>query len=589
MSGKARASGTGIELIRAAMKRNGWTQDETAKECGFSRSTLNQILGGQSVKRENLEELCHLFDLEVGQVLVQESSGDIDALVEQLRSASEESLRKRCGTMRILDMTTPIDSGAIYTDVNILERVAGKTRREIQELIVDYGVEQFDRFFLGGVKQKRVEGLKAVLDQQLLMILGRPGAGKTTFLKRLAILCLNGEFLGDRLPIFVTLKEFAETEGKPGILEFMGGASLVQVLESGRALVLLDGLDEVMEKDHDRVIREIREFAERYEQNHIVITCRIAAREYIFQQFTEVEMADFDDQQIQSFADKWFKTKEGNPKSATGEMFWKELDQRKPVKELAQNPLLLTLLCLEFDNTAAFPQSRSELYERALNVLFAKWDGQRRIQRDEVYQGLSLKRKETMLGQLAMFTFERGDYFFKERTAMQQIEQFIRNLPGARDNPADLEVDSRSVLKSIESQHGLLAERAKGIYSFSHLTFQEYFTAKNILDLSNPTAQETALRKLVEHIGEKRWKEVVFLVVEGLDSADYLLLLMKQRIDEMMADDLKLQQFLEWVQTKSKSIKVTYKPAAPATATSPATATATATSTSTSTSPKILN
>jgi predicted NACHT family NTPase len=332
---------------------------------------------------------------------------------------------------------------------------------------------------------------------------------------------LNGKFLADRLPIFVTLKEFAETEGRPGILAFMaklvippsppkscgqasptkggnrievpllkgdlGGSpitrsTLIQILDSGKALVLLDGLDEVMEQDHDRIIREIREFAEKYDQNHIVITCRIAAREYIFQQFTEVEMADFDDDQIRSFADKWFKTQEKNPESTTGEMFWQELKSREPVKELAANPLLLTLLCLEFDNSSAFPQSRSELYDRALNVLLSKWDGQ--------------------------------------------------------------------------------AERATGIYSFSHLTFQEYFTAKNILDLSNPSLQEAALGKLIEHIGEKRWKEVILLVLEGLDNADYLLRLMKQRIDSIVSIDLKFQKFLEWVQEKSKSIEMSHKLAA---------------------------
>jgi len=64
-----RASKAGIDAIRQAMKLSGWTQTEVANEVRFSRSTLNQILGGQAVKLENLEELCHLFDLQVGQVL----------------------------------------------------------------------------------------------------------------------------------------------------------------------------------------------------------------------------------------------------------------------------------------------------------------------------------------------------------------------------------------------------------------------------------------------------------------------------------------------------------------------------------------
>ncbi len=591
------ASQSGVQQVKSALP---CSQENFAKQIDISPQTLKKFFRGEAIDRGKFTKICEGVKLDwqsiVDKVSEQEvdNMADIDSLVEQLRQSSAASLRKRCGTMRILDMTQPIDSGAIYTDVNILTKIAGKTRREIQEMMADCGAEEFDRVSLGDVKQKRVEGLKAVLEQRQLMILGRPGAGKTTFLKRLAIECLNGNFLGDRLPVFVTLKEFAETEGEPGILEFvaksvippsppskggnrievpllkgdLGGSpitrsthnsALTQILESGKALVLLDGLDEVMEKDHDRVIREIREFAERYSQNHIVITCRIAAREYIFQQFTEVEMADFDDGQIRSFADKWFKTQEKNPESTTGEMFWKELESRKPVKELAANPLLLTLLCLEFDNSSAFPQSRSELYDRALNVLLSKWDGQRRIQRgEEVYKGLSLKRKETLLGQLAMYTFDRGEYFFKERVATQQIEQYIQNLPGAKENLAALEVDSRAVLKSIESRHGLLTERATGIYSFSHLTFQEYFTAKNILDLSNPAAQEVALGKLVEHMSEPRWKEVFLLVVEGLDNADYLLRIMEQQISLIIGSDLKFQQILEWAQTKSESTKAMY-------------------------------
>ena len=58
-------------------------------------------------------------------------------------------------------------------------------------------------------------------------------------------------------------------------------------------------------------------------------------------------------------------------------------------------------------------------------------------------------------------------------------------------------------MKSIEAQHGLLVERAKGIYSFSHLTFQEYFTAQKIVN-------DQRLPDLVEHITEKRWREVFF-------------------------------------------------------------------------------
>jgi predicted NACHT family NTPase len=229
----------------------------------------------------------------------------------------------------------------------------------------------------------------------------------------------------------------------------------------------------------------------------------------------------------------------------------------KPVchKELATNPLLLTLLCLEFGESSQFPASRSELYGRGLNVLLTKWDGQRRIHRQEVYKKLSTKRKISLLGQLAMYTFDRGDYFFKQAVAEKQIGQYIENLPDASTDPEALLVDSAAVLKSIESQHGLLTARATAIYSFSHLTFHEYFTAKHILEIANPDAQAAMLDQLVEHVTDKRWREVFLLVVEQLEPADDLLQMMQRKIDGILGDDPRLQEYLTWVEAKSESIQ----------------------------------
>jgi predicted NACHT family NTPase len=157
-----------------------------------------------------------------------------------------------------------------------------------------------------------------------------------------------------------------------------------------------------------------------------------------------------------------------------------------------------------------------------------------------------------------MHTFERGDYFFKQRVATQQIELYIRNLPGVSEDAEKLYVDSDTILKCIETQHGLLTERATGIYSFSHLTFHEYFTAKNILDSSKSVRQEEVLQKLVNHLSERRWQEIFLLVTEGMNQADYLLILMKQKIDGILAQDEKLQEFLTWIQSKADSLNKTY-------------------------------
>jgi predicted NACHT family NTPase len=315
-------------------------------------------------------------------------------------------------------------------------------------------------------------------------------------------------------------------------------------------LVLLDGLDEVREEDSSRVLKDIRDFSDHFRDNHFVMTCRIAAREYTFEKFTDVEVADFDDEQISTFANNWFKGK-----AVTAETFIKHLDDNDRIQELATNPLLLTLLCLTFEESGDFPANRSELYKEGLDALLKKWDAKRGIQRDQVYKNLSPQRKGDLLSKIALTTFERADYFFKQKTAEQHITDYIRNLLDANTDPEALQLDSEVVLRSIEAQHGLLVERAKGIYSFSHLTFHEYFTAREIV-IGKQSSYE-ALQNLVSHITDYHWREV-FLLAVGMSPADRLLQLMKQHVDALVAADEKLQQFLAWVNQKSLSVQIPY-------------------------------
>ncbi len=125
-----------------------------------------------------------------------------------------------------------------------------------------------------------------------------------------------------------------------------------------------------------------------------------------------------------------------------------------------------------------------------------------------------------------------------------------------------MKTDSVTVLKSIELQHGLLVERAREIYSFSHLTFQEYFTARQIAICSHPQVLETALQQLVSQITEKRWREVFLLTVEMLRNANYLVELMKQQIEQLVAEDRQIQAILSWATQKSRSANAPYKQAA---------------------------
>ena len=466
--------------------------------------------------------------------------------------------------MRVLDISYPIGLNDIYTNVNILEKISGCRQLEVTDLLKVSASDQFERPSVDRIAQKRVNGEDAVNKYSKLIVLGKPGTGKTTFLKHIALKCSSGKLQADRVPIFITLKDFAETK-RQSLLEYITEQNsaegitdtvvVEQLLSQGKMLILLDGLDEVKEPDSRRVLQSVRSFFTQFHLNHFVITCQLALQEQIFEQFTEVEVADFNDEQIVSFASKWFAVFDPTKSNR----FIQKLKAKSPIRELATNPLLLTLLCVVFEESADFPSNRSELYKEGLNVLLKKWDAKRNIEREQIYKKLCIQHKEDLLSQIALMTFKRGDYFFRRKELEQQIANYIRNFPSVSKELEALQLDSEAVLKSIETQHGLLVERARGIYSFSHLTFHEYFTAREIVASSDPQALETALKQLVSRITEKRWREVFLLSVGMLRNADYLLQLMKQQIDLLLAQDKHLQAFLNWLSRKCYAVTTPYK------------------------------
>jgi adenylate kinase family enzyme len=414
---------------------------------------------------------------------------EIDNLVTLARQAVSEDIKNQCGYIRVLDMVHPIGLNDLYTHVNILKKITGRRNLKIAQLLEMNPVG------------KRVPGLVAVEQYRKLMILGKPGAGKTTFLKKIAIQCNSGQFLTDYIPIFITLKNFAEETHHPNLFDYINrqlfiinntlDTQIVQtLLDQGRAIVLLDGLDEVKEEDSSRIIKQIEEFTHQYSTNHFITTCRLAAQEYTFEQFTEVEIADFDYEQIETFVTNWFLLK-NEPEQP--ERFIQELQSNKQIKELATNPLLLTLLCLEFEESGEFPPDRSELYNRAIQTLLRRWDKKRGIRRDEVYKKLSTRHKEYLISDIAYKSFERGEYFFKKKYVQLYIFDYIHNSSLAT---TESEVDTEAILKSIEAQHGLLLEQSRGIYSFSHLTFQEYFTAFYIIQVKQSSNESSVFEVL---------------------------------------------------------------------------------------------
>jgi predicted NACHT family NTPase len=481
---------------------------------------------------------------------------NIEELVQQLRHRSRQLIQERCATMRVLDMSHPIDLENIYTGTDVLEKITSRRRLGIADLLATYHGR--DRIEMGLINEDRISSMEALNRYSKLMLLGKPGAGKTTLLKYTALKCSQGDIFSDLVPIFVTLRQYAGAESQPLLLDYISQdlcaynigneANVKQLLQQGRAILFLDGLDEVRENDLRRVLEDLRSFSEQFYTNRFVITSRLGSQEYIFEKFTEVEVANFQPLQISQFAQRWFLNN-----SRHIELFLRKVEDNRPIQELATNPLLLTLLCLVFDEFGDFPTNRSELYREGLDVLLKKWDAKRNIERHQIYKNLSMQRKEDLLAQVACTTFYQGDYFFRQVDLESYITEYIRNLPKANTDEEALQLDSEAIIRAIESQHGLFVERAKGIYSFSHLTFHEYLAARELVYNGN---QDTLIL-LASKITDPRWHDILRLAVGMMRSADELLILMKEYCDRLLASDPQLQSLLQWVNQKAESVQVT--------------------------------
>ncbi|NEZ68035.1 NACHT domain-containing protein [Leptolyngbyaceae cyanobacterium CCMR0082] len=436
----------------------------------------------------------------------------------------------------------PLDK--IYTAVKFLRDSDLKYFSTLDNLEELYRESGNRRFRVG--EDERQDGLTAANNEQYLMVLGGPGVGKSTFLRKLGLEALEKQLAHDMVPVFIELKSFRSEEmslqqaisEELEISGFPYAESLVEsMLSDGKMLLLLDGLDEVPFKQVDSVIEQMRDFCDRHSQNRFVTSCRIAAYKGGFNRFADVTMAEFDDEQIQEFVRRWFSS-ELDLESDTAKEFWELIEQpeNKSAKELAQTPLLLTFLCLVYDRSQSLPPVRSDLYGKALDILLEDWAAEKRIKRDPIYQGLHTGLEKELLSEIAYNSFKDDQLFFSEQEITDQIATFLAD---TLDAPKYL--DGAKVLEAIEVQQGILVERATNTYSFSHLTLQEYLAARYI------SSSQWLIEELVsEHLTDERWREV-FLLVSGLAGrhSHELLLAMEQQANVFIREP-KLQDLLQW-------------------------------------------
>jgi formylglycine-generating enzyme required for sulfatase activity len=379
-----------------------------------------------------------------------------------------------------------------------------------------------------------------------LVLLGDPGAGKTTFLKFLAVALATGQGeklgLGGRLPVVLPLAAYANAlaalpAGDLPLERFLAqyyevergiglplGALIDRGLAEGSLLVLLDGLDEVRDEAlRLRVVRRVEELFRLHRRagNKFVLTSRIVGYREVriaADGLAEATLIDFDDEEVGLFLEQWTGALE---RAALGEGavaaaaarsekagLLAALEANPGIRALAANPLLLTILALMKRQGVTLPERRVELYRVYVETLLRNWNLARSLW-GRSGRDLDVVETRRILAPLALWMHRAapGVGLVKEGDLLRELERVY----GGRGH-ADPEGSARAFLDDVRRHSALLLDRGGRQYGFIHLTFQEYLAAVAL----GGKAQQGAgavVEALAEHVGEAPWHEVSLLTV----------------------------------------------------------------------------
>ena len=493
---------------------------------------------------------------------------ELKADIENASHEYNKNYRERHGQLKVfcVGMRKPIPLDKVYVGVQFLDQHTASQYKSPED--IEQAFRERRKWHFDSSLDERQDGTQVANDEQYLMLLGGPGVGKSTFLRKVGLEALKGKegnYAHECIPVFLELKRFTEEQIDIEVLitqefetcgypypDHLANAAL----KSGKLLILFDGLDEVPTANVDNVVRKIGDFVDQYRQNRFIASCRIAAYTGGFTRFTETEMADFDDSQIQAYIKNWFASTPDrhlyqlDEDMKTAEQCWELLDasEHSATKELARNPLLLTLLCMVYDESQHFPRNRASLYEDALNIFLKGWAAEKRVHRGtSINQYLDIADEKRMLSEIAAKNFEIDRLFFRENELIVQIQKF------GEGNANTLETfNAPEILDKILIDQGLFVERVRDSYSFSHLTFQEYLTANYII---RDTRSIKGLAK--KHLPNEQWREV-FLLTSGLmHEADDLLVAMEVEAAKFINTD-RLKLLFQWVKRITDTVDNRY-------------------------------
>lgn len=339
-----------------------------------------------------------------------------------------------------------------------------------------------------------------ITSHQNLILLGDPGSGKTTTLKRLVQLVIHaGERereLQRRFPIAIVLRESAPEDSiheiicaRLGLLKYcdvqkqrefdtnvdrltityLGRTplrdALPKILDQLVPIIFIDGLDEIDQTQRSNIEVEVSRLARRLKKAKVIISCRSGDFVRNVEGFDVLEIRPLTQNQIKAIAKKWLNEPDG---------FFKEIS-KFPNQDFLDRPLLLAQLIVIFSRAGYLPDQPSAVYKRILFLLLRDWDEERQIVRKSAYANFEREQKYEFLCSIAyhLTCIIKVRHFTHEQLVQAYLSAHSRfNLPAGQ---------SREVAREIETHTGIIVELGDNNFEFSHLTLQEYLCAEYLV------------------------------------------------------------------------------------------------------------
>jgi hypothetical protein len=364
---------------------------------------------------------------------------------------------------------------------------------------------------------------QALAGSQLLLVRGDAGSGKTTLLQWLAVTSARQSFdsemedWNNTVPFFIRLRSHVDNrlpppeefldDVTPNLTGAMPAGWVHRQLESGRALVLVDGVDELPDDERRQQARDwLRDLAATFPTCRFVATSRPTAtdedwladasfRSCMLQPMT---LADAD-----SFITHWhdaIRAALPDPDDQAqldrlGAALKATIRARPTIRSLATSPLLCAMLCaLHRDRSEELPEDRMELYRVALEVLLERRDVERRVREA---RRLPMREKQLLLRDLAYWLVLNNYVDADEVTVIERIDQKLASMPRIDDSAA-------TIFQYLKERSGVLRSPVEGRIDFVHRTFQEYFAAQEAVEQEH-------IGLLIENAHRDAWREMIVL------------------------------------------------------------------------------